>query len=129
MAKKILIVEDHNDLRWLLADILCLGYETIEAETAEQALEKATSEHPDLILMDIALPEMNGIDAARALKENPVTADIPIIALSASDQKLWKKVALQAGMVEYIQKPFFPNVLKDAIERVLRLISQETDHR
>ena len=104
-------------MRSLLADMLrFMGYETIEAETGEQALDKALSENPDLILMDLAMPGMGGIDVARALKLNPTTARIPIIAQSAWDHKLWKKAALEAGMVEYLQKPFLPNVLKDAIE-------------
>jgi CheY-like chemotaxis protein len=131
MAKRILIVEDHHELRSLLADMLrFMRYETIEAETGEQALEKAVSENPDLILMDLGLPGMDGIGIARALKQNPTTARIPIIGQSAWDQKLWKKVALEAGMVEYIQKPFLPNVLKDAIEKFITPnIPQNTDYR
>ena len=130
MAKRILIVEDQRDLRSLLAVMLrFMGYETIEAETGEQALKKAVSEDPQLILMDLGLPGMSGIDTAKALKQNPTTARIPIIGQSAWDHKLWKKVALEAGMVEYIQKPFRPETLKDAIERFIISNVQATEHR
>jgi DNA-binding response OmpR family regulator len=78
--------------------------------------------------MDLGLPGMSGIDAARALKQNPTTARIPIIGQSAWDHRLWKKVALEAGMVEYIQKPFRPERLKDAIERFITHNVQHSEH-
>jgi CheY-like chemotaxis protein len=127
MATRILIVEDDHESRWVLANMLRLmGYETIEAETAEQALEKAVSEGPQLILMDLGLPQMSGVDATRALKQNRTSARIPVIGQSACDHKLWKKAAVDAGMVEYIQKPFGAETLKAAIERCL--ISTSDDH-
>ena len=81
MAKRILVVEDVDDSRSILVMILqrFCGYETIEA-TGTEAVEKALSEKPDLILMDLGLPDITGVDAAKALKGNLSTAHIPIVA-------------------------------------------------
>jgi CheY-like chemotaxis protein len=86
LAKKILVVEDGGDLRATFVAVLTRvgGYETIEAINGREAIEKSVSEKPDLILMDVALPEISGIDAARAVKNNLRTAHIPIIAQTAS---------------------------------------------
>lgn len=76
MAKRILVVEDVEDSRAILVMILqrYCGYQTIEAATGTQAMQKALSENPDLIVMDLGLPDIDGVDVAKALKENPATA-------------------------------------------------------
>ena len=81
MAKRILVVEDGVDLRTVVVAMLSqvCGYETIEAANGREAVARAVSEKPDLILMDVDLPDISGIDAARAVKSNPRTAHIPII--------------------------------------------------
>jgi two-component system cell cycle response regulator DivK len=86
MAKTILVVEDVEDSRAILVLILqrYCGYQTIEAATGTEAIQKALSEIPDLIVMDLGLPDIDGMDAARALKASPSTAHIPIIAHTAN---------------------------------------------
>ena len=84
MSKKILVVEDEKESRFLLiCQLRFIGYEPIEAETAVQALERAATQQPDLILMDLAMSGITGIEAARMLKDNPATAHIPIVAHTA----------------------------------------------
>ena len=84
MPKKVLIVEDNRYLREILASILhSSGYVIMEAATGLQGVEIALAEQPTLILLDLDLPDITGIETARVLKENPLTTDIPIIACSA----------------------------------------------
>jgi two-component system cell cycle response regulator DivK len=92
MSKRILVVEDRDDSRTILVAILkrFCGYETIEAASGAEAIEKAVSEKPDLILMDLDLPDISGMDAAKAVKENPNTAHIPIVAQTAWSSRQWK---------------------------------------
>ncbi len=102
----ILIVEDNPRNMKLVRDVLQVkGYETIEATTAEDGLVAAAEHRPDLILMDIQLPGMNGIDARRALRANPVTAAIPVIAVTASVMQQDRKMITDAGFDGYIGKP------------------------
>jgi len=122
MAKRILVVEDRDDSRTILIAILTrfCGYETIEAANGTEAVEKAVSEKPDLILMDLDLPDISGIDAAKAVKENPNTAHIPIIAQTAWSWRQWKGKVLKAGMVDYLEKPVSIDLMKATIERFIR---------
>jgi two-component system, cell cycle response regulator DivK len=121
MAKRILVVEDREDSRTILVAILTRfwGYETIEAANGTEAVKKAVSEKPDLILMDLDLPDISGIDAAKALKENPNTAHIPIIAQTAWSWRQWKGKVLKAGMVDYLEKPVSIDLMKATIERFI----------
>jgi two-component system, cell cycle response regulator DivK len=126
MAKRILIVEDNEDSRFiLLITLRRLGYEITEAESGTQGVEKALSQRPDLIVMDLGLPGISGIDAARAIKENLTTAHIPIIAHSAWSPSQWKEAALKAGMVHYLEKPVSKELMKATIERFI--LPQERD--
>lgn len=121
MAGKILVVEDHPDSRDVLVYMLRhMNYEVIEAETGEQALKKAAAETPDLIIMDLWLPGINGIQATVKLKENPKTAHIPVIAYTASEHQDCREVALKAGMVEFLMKPTHPNTFQEVIRRFLQ---------
>jgi|SRR5919106_891309 CheY-like chemotaxis protein len=119
MAKKILVVEDVEDSRAILVILLerFCGYETIEAATGTEAIQKSLAEKPDLILMDLGLPDITGVDAAKALKGNPDTAHIPIIAHTAWSTDKWKDAALVAGMVDYLEKPVSKEVMKETIAR------------
>jgi two-component system cell cycle response regulator DivK len=107
VSKRILIVEDHETNRRILRDLLTsAGYELIEAITGEEGVALAETHRPDLILMDIQLPALDGYGATRRIKENPALHDIPIIAvtsyaLSGDDEK-----ALEAGCQAYLSKPF-----------------------
>jgi len=99
MAKRILVVEEGVDCgQWVVAVLkqVC-GYETVEAANGKEAVEMAVSEKPDLILMDVDLPDISGIDAARAVKSNPRTAHIPIIAQTGWASKQWKTAAVSGG--------------------------------
>jgi len=129
MIKRILVVEDRDDSRTILVTILqrFCGYETIEAANGKEAIEKAVAEKPDLILMDLDLPEISGIDAARAVKENPETAHIPIIAQTAWSSRQWKSKVLQVGMVDYLEKPVSLELIKATIERFIG-VSDENHH-
>jgi CheY-like chemotaxis protein len=121
MAKRILVVEDGGDLRATFVAVLTRvgGYETIEAINGREAIEKAVSEKPDLILMDVALPDISGIDAARAMKNNPRTAHIPIIAQTGWGASRWQAAALAAGIVAYLQKPASMELIISTIEKFL----------
>jgi CheY-like chemotaxis protein len=121
MAKRILVVEDIEDSRFILCTTLqSFGdYQTIEAGTGKEAIEKAVAEKPNLIIMDLGLPDINGINAAKAIKANPSTAHIPIVAHTAWDLHQWQQAAREAGMVAYLLKPVKNKLMKDTIERLI----------
>jgi two-component system cell cycle response regulator DivK len=105
--KKILIVEDHADMRELLTwQIELMGFLPIPAKHGKEGVEKAVAEQPNLILLDIMMPGMDGWEAARALRANPDTKDIPILAATALFRDSDLKSCLDAGCSGYIVKPF-----------------------
>jgi two-component system, cell cycle response regulator DivK len=105
-GKRILVVEDNRDNMTLIVDVLSsLDYEVIQAGDGEMGVELAQSEHPDLILMDLSLPRMDGWTATRALKANPAVQNIPVIALTAHAMVGDKERALEAGCDDYLSKP------------------------
>jgi two-component system cell cycle response regulator DivK len=112
MSKRILVVEDQEDNRQILRDLLATaGYDMIEAEDGMQAVAAASEHRPDLILMDIQLPELDGYEATRRIKANPALSAIPIIvvtsyALSGDEDK-----AREAGCNAYVAKPYSPRAL------------------
>ena len=120
-AGRILVVDDSDDVRSFLVLLLerSGGYETLEAATGEEAVEKAISQRPDLILMDIRLPGISGVGATEAIKNNPSAAQIPIIAFSALLSVEWKQQALKAGMVAYLQKPINFELLMETIQKFI----------
>jgi CheY-like chemotaxis protein len=120
-ARRILVVDDNNDVRYIVAVLLerSGGYETLEAATGQEAVEKAISGRPDLILMDIRLPDISGVDATKAIKNNPRTEQIPIVAYSALPFVGWKQQAFQAGMVAYLQKPVNLKLLMETIQKFI----------
>jgi|ERR687896_717781 CheY-like chemotaxis protein len=120
MAQSVLIIEDNEHLRKILASILRLsGYEILEANTGTQGVEKAASGKPNLILLDLDLPDISGIDAARRIKKNSKTARIPIIGCSAWGSMELKEEALRVGMVEYLQKPIPSSIIKAKVEEFI----------
>jgi two-component system cell cycle response regulator DivK len=120
MTKRILVVEDQEDNRRIIRDLLMsAGYELIEALDGAEGVRLAESERPDLILMDIQLPVLDGHEATRQIKQNPELRHIPIIvvtsyALSGDDQK-----AMAAGSDGYVAKPFSPRQLLATIRKFL----------
>lgn len=119
--KRILVVDDSYDSRYILGVILdrSRGYETIEAATGSEAIEKAISEKPDLIIMDLGLPGISGVDATRAIKDNSSTAHIPIIAHTVWPADSCKEEALNAGMVDYLEKPVPMQLMTNTIEKFI----------
>ena len=102
----ILIVEDNRRSMLLIRDLLEFhGFRTLEAFDGEEGIARAKAERPDLILMDIQLPGMDGLTAARLLRQDPVTAGIPVVALTAHAMKGDRERALEAGCNGYIAKP------------------------
>ena len=117
---RILIVEDNEDLRKMLAWVLQPhGYETLQAATGKEGIEKAIAAQPGLILLDIRLPDMNGVDVARAIKTNTRTAHIPIVGWSAYFGERWREEALRAGMVAYMEKPLSAPVIESTIKQFI----------
>jgi CheY-like chemotaxis protein len=120
MAKNILVVEDNDDLRQIFAAIIRFsGYQISEARSGSEAIEKMAFAKPNLVLLDLGLPDMSGIDVARAIKKNRLTADIPIIACSAYPSGEKMEEALHAGIVDYLQKPIAAALIKAKIEEFI----------
>jgi two-component system, cell cycle response regulator DivK len=116
----ILIVEDNEKNLKLVRDVLQVkGYTTLEAGTAEDGLRIAAERVPDLILMDIQLPRMNGIDALKLLRADPATAAIPAIAVTASVMQQDRNLITQAGFDGYIGKPLNLKEFLEAVREVL----------
>jgi len=120
MSKLILIVEDQEDLRGVLRDLLSgSGYAVVEAADGQDGVAKAKSERPDLILMDIQLPVIDGYEATRQIKVDPILAKTPIIAVSSFAMKGDEEKARAAGCDHYVTKPYSPLQLLRTIRSVL----------
>ena len=121
MSKRILVVEDQLDNRQIIRDMLAsTDYEIIEAEDGEQALAIIAKVRPDLILMDIQLPIMDGYEATRRIKADPALRSIPIIAVTSYALSGEEKKARAAGCDEYVPKPFSPRQLLAKIRHYLQ---------
>ena len=118
MMKRILVAEDQEDLRAILRDYLSAsGYAVIEAVDGVESVAKAASERPDLVLMDIQLPVLNGYDATRQIKALPGLAAIPIIAVSSFAMKGDEEKARASGCDDYVTKPYSPVDLLRLVRR------------
>jgi len=116
----ILIVEDNERNLKLVRDVLQVkGYTTIEAVTGEEGVKLATEHKPDLVLMDIQLPGISGIDALRILRANPDTDAIPVIAVTASVMQQDRKMITEAGFDAYVGKPISLKEFLDAVRAAL----------
>ncbi|TXL70861.1 response regulator [Vineibacter terrae] len=112
MSKRILVVEDTEDNRQIVRDLLTsVGYEMIEAVDGHEGVEVATRERPDLILMDIQLPVLDGYEATRRIKSNEATRHIPVIAVTSYALSGDEDKAHAAGCDGYLAKPFSPRQL------------------
>ncbi len=120
MAFKVLIVDDIPDTVMMLADVMKhAGYETVSASRGQQALALAEEVRPDVILLDVMMPDMDGIETCRRLRMNPTTADIPVILVSARSPTEARAEGLMAGATDYVTKPLH---FADLLERVGRLV-------
>lgn len=120
MSTRILVVEDNENNRYLIGYILrkC-GHKVIEAVSGEEGLALAVQEQPDLILMDIQLPGMDGLETTRRIRASEAVGEIPIIALTSYAMTRDRERALQAGCTGYIEKPINPDTILASIERYL----------
>jgi two-component system cell cycle response regulator DivK len=120
MTRRILVVEDHEDNRRILRDLLTnVGFQLIEAETGPDGVEMAKMHQPDLILMDLQLPGIDGYEAARQIKADPRLSSVPIIAVTSYALSGDEERALAAGCSAYISKPYSPRQLLASIREHL----------
>jgi CheY-like chemotaxis protein len=118
--KKILIVEDNEDNLYLIGFIVKKGgYNVIEARNGHEGVELAGKEKPDIILMDIQLPDFDGLETTRRIRKSDSVSDIPIIALTSYAMAGDKQKALEAGCNGYIEKPINPSNIMEEIEKYL----------
>src|SRR6516165_12486272 len=120
MTHLILVVEDNERNLKLLRDVLeYAGYDVRAARTAEEGITLAVSEPPDLVLMDLQLPGIDGMKALRRLRESPRTADIPVVAVTAQAMKQDRERALEAGFDGYVEKPISVRAFPDQVRGFL----------
>ena len=116
--KKILVVEDNKDsLEILGLFITKIGHQVIKACNSKETITYAEAERPDLIFMDMELPDLDGVKTTAILKKNPKTSHIPVVALTAWMSALWEEKASKVGIVAYLLKPVSPQTLKETIEK------------
>jgi len=118
--KKILIADDESSIRLLVRSVLSGNYTVIEAADGQEAVEAAQKHKPALILMDILMPNKDGLQALYEIKTNLATKAIPVVMLTAVDQELDRKLCAELGAAQYITKPFSPQELLDTIDQLLK---------
>jgi two-component system cell cycle response regulator DivK len=126
--KKILIVEDNNDsLEIMNLFITRMGYQAIKAKNSYEAITFAETEGPDLIFMDMQLPDVDGVKTTAILKQNPKTSRIPVVACTAWMSALLDEKASKAGITTYLIKPVSPRMLKETIEEYTKRSPTRTE--
>ena len=119
--KKILIVEDERDILQLVTLYLGKeGYRTISAATGKDGLARALSDHPDLVILDLMLPEMDGLEVCKRLRTDPKTAALPILMLTAKAEESDTVIGLELGADDYVTKPFSPKTLVARVKALFR---------
>ena len=119
--KKILVAGDESNIRLLINNMLGENYTVIEASDGEEAVNVAHSQEPDLILMDIIMPKVDGYTACHAIKANQATGTIPVVMLTGVGYELNKKLAKEIGADGYMTKPFGLSDLLDTIGQFLKV--------
>jgi CheY-like chemotaxis protein len=115
--KKILIVEDNKDSSEILGLFITkIGHHSIKARNSQEAIALAEAEMPDLVFMDMELPDVDGVRTTAILRQNPKTSHIPVVALTAWIAELWREKASKVGITTYLLKPVSPQTLKQTIE-------------
>jgi two-component system phosphate regulon response regulator PhoB len=128
IKQSVLVVEDDEDIRELVSyNLLKEGYQVAGVASGEDALTSVESRAPDLILLDIMLPGLDGLRVCRKLKENPLLKSIPIIMLTAKGEEPDIVAGLNMGADDYVTKPFSPKVLVARVQAVLRRAEQERE--
>jgi CheY-like chemotaxis protein len=118
--KQVLLVEDNDDNRLIYATILDhYGYVVVEAANGLVGVNLADQYHPDLIIMDISLPVMDGLEATRRIRANPNTSDIPVLAVTAHALDSDREKVIDAGCDHYLAKPIDPRRLLEQVERMI----------
>jgi two-component system alkaline phosphatase synthesis response regulator PhoP len=125
MKEMILIVEDEKDIVKVLEyNLKKEGFRTLSAYDGEKAIDMASREHPDLVILDLMLPKIDGLEVCKTLKGERKTASIPIIILTAKTQETDKIVGLELGADDYVTKPFSPRELIARVRAVLRRVKE-----
>jgi DNA-binding response OmpR family regulator len=118
--RKVLVVDDEENIIQILEfSIAAEGYEVVTASNGEEAIEKARKEQPNLIILDIMMPKVDGYEACRVIKSNPLTKKIPVILLTAKGREIDKRLGFEVGAADYIVKPFSPSKLIEKINEYL----------
>ena len=128
MVKRILVVDD--DLRTLKLVGLILdqrGYDVIAARSGAEGLEKALAQRPDLIILDVMMPELTGYEVAHRLRSDPLTTDVPILMLTARAQLEDRMIGFESGADDYVTKPVRRRKLVSRVESLLNLASRRRD--
>ena len=120
----LLVVDDEKQNRLLLTELFEGEYKVIQAKNGLQALERARSHAPDLILLDVLMPEMDGMATIRALKREDATRNIPVIFITALDSPTDEEQGLNLGAVDYIAKPFHPSIVLVRVRNHLQIVHQ-----
>ena len=128
--KKILVVEDEQDIAQLVRHYLEKeGFHPSIAKTGLEALNLAVSEHPDLVILDLMLPQMDGLEVCKAIRRKPETARLPIIMLTAKKEESDTVVGLELGADDYITKPFSPKTLVARVKSLFRRLERTNDQK
>src|SRR5271166_3481734 len=123
MKTKILLVDDEPDLQELIdANLTTAGYQVLTAATGPEALRQARELKPHLILLDVMLPEMDGLEVCKMLRRDPATSSIPIIMLTARATEIDRVLGLELGADDYVTKPFS---VRELVLRVKKLLSRQ----
>jgi two-component system alkaline phosphatase synthesis response regulator PhoP len=118
---KVLVVDDEEYIQHILNfSFGAEGYEVITATDGEEAIEKARSEKPDIIVLDIMMPKMDGYEACKKLKSDPQTKGIPVILLTAKGRDVDRRLGSEAGAEDYVVKPFSPGRLIERVEGMIK---------
>ncbi len=126
IRKKIFVVEDEEDIQQLVSyNLLKAGFNVVCVDSGEEALRKMGSDRPDLIILDLMLPGMNGLEVCRALKRIDDTREIPVVMLTAKGEEADIVAGLELGADDYITKPFSPKVLIARVKTILRRRAEE----
>lgn len=114
LRPSVLVVEDDPDTRHMYAFCLnVLGFDVSEARDGLEGVRRAEAVHPDVVLMDVAMPRMDGLEATRRLKDNPETAAVPVVIVSAFTTEQDRRRAIEAGAAEFLAKPCDPETLAE----------------